>query len=266
MAVSLDAADGERDGVGRGSVVGALDQAFAEVRLSDDLAAGTDPAPVPQARADQGVVHGHQTFRDRYADVAGELERCGARAVLRAVGEAAVGCGPSSIIAVHTARCWRREPGDSLKPAATAPDSSRMRAMKRTSSRGVENARWQGGETTVRPSGTSRTRAISTFTVAPAAHPRYRAWRALRQLLRRSPDALARRLFGRTTRHRSPRPWSGSRRSRYRSPGPGHHPDAGGTPPIRPRRCRARNRLPLIRTCGGCSATGRGPIEGTRYS
>jgi hypothetical protein len=46
-----------------------------------------------------------------------------------------------------------------------------MRAMKRTSSRGVENTRWYGGETTVRPSGTSRTRAISAFTLAPGSTP-----------------------------------------------------------------------------------------------
>ncbi len=51
------------------------------------------------------------------------------------------GAVPSSIIALHTARNCRREPGHSLKPAGLPPDSSRIRAMKRTSSRGVENPR-----------------------------------------------------------------------------------------------------------------------------
>lgn len=49
--------------------------------------------------------------------------------------------------------------------------SSRIRAMNRTSSRGVEKTRWYGGDTTVPPSGTPRARAISAFTFAPGSTP-----------------------------------------------------------------------------------------------
>lgn len=66
------------------------------------------------------------------------------------------GAVPSSGRALHTARNCRREPTHSLKPAGLPPDNPRIRAMKRTSSRGVEKTRWYGGETTVRPPGTSR--------------------------------------------------------------------------------------------------------------
>jgi hypothetical protein len=55
-----------------------------------------------------------------------------------------------------------------LNPVGLPPAGSRAAAMNRTSSRGVANTRWYGGEMTVRPCGTSRTRAISAFAL-PAA-------------------------------------------------------------------------------------------------
>ncbi len=81
------------------------------------------------------------------------------------------GVTPSLSMALHTARNCRREVRHSLKPVGLPPASSRIRPMNRTSSRGVENTRWYGGDTTVCPCGTSRTFAISALTLLPGSTP-----------------------------------------------------------------------------------------------
>ena len=59
----------------------------------------------------------------------------------------------------------------SLKPVGLPSASSRMWAMKRTSSRGVENTLWAGGLTHFFPCGTSRASAISWVTFSPGSTP-----------------------------------------------------------------------------------------------
>lgn len=57
------------------------------------------------------------------------------------------GVTPSATIALQIASRSAREPRQSLNPAGLPPDSSRIQAMRCTSSRGVENALWYDGET-----------------------------------------------------------------------------------------------------------------------
>ena len=66
------------------------------------------------------------------------------------------GAVPSSTIALQIASSSWRVPTHSLKPAGLPPASSRIWAMKRISSRGVENTLWPGGLTHVWPWGTPR--------------------------------------------------------------------------------------------------------------
>lgn len=81
------------------------------------------------------------------------------------------GARPSATIARHTARNSRREPTHSLNPIGLPPASSRSRARNSTSSRGVEKTRCEGGDTTVSPTGTFRSRAISALTFTPGSTP-----------------------------------------------------------------------------------------------
>ncbi len=81
------------------------------------------------------------------------------------------GVTPSASIALQIARKSMREPRHSLKPAGLPPASSRIRAMNRTSSRGVENTRWYDGDTHFSPAGTPRASAISRVTLAPGSTP-----------------------------------------------------------------------------------------------
>ncbi len=78
---------------------------------------------------------------------------------------------PSSTIALQIASSSWREPMHSLKPVGLPPASSRISAMKRTSSRGVLNTLWPGGLTHVSPCGTLRASAISLVTLAPGSTP-----------------------------------------------------------------------------------------------
>ena len=83
----LDAADGHHHrprGVG---VVGALREPLDDVRAGRDLAAGAELDPRPQAGADERVVHGHQPFGQRRADVVGVLHRRRAGPALGAVDD-----------------------------------------------------------------------------------------------------------------------------------------------------------------------------------
>ena len=82
----------------------------------------------------------------------------------------------SSTIALQIASSSWRVPTQSLKPAGLPPASSRMWAMKRISSRGVENTLWPGGLTHVCPCGTLRVSAISLVTLAPGRTPPIPAW------------------------------------------------------------------------------------------
>ncbi len=81
------------------------------------------------------------------------------------------GVTPSSIMALHMASTSTREPTHSLKPIGLPSESSRSRAMKRMSSRGVVNAEWLAGEMHVCPTGTPRASAISSVTLAPGSTP-----------------------------------------------------------------------------------------------
>jgi hypothetical protein len=81
------------------------------------------------------------------------------------------GVVPSSTIALQIASSSWRAPTQSLKPVGLPPASSRMCAMKRTSSRGVEKTLCDGGDTHVSPAGTSRALAISCVTFGPGRTP-----------------------------------------------------------------------------------------------
>ncbi len=58
-----------------------------------------------------------------------------------------------------------------MNPAGLPPFSSRIRAMNSTSSRGVENTRWELGDTHFSPFGTPRASAISAVTLAAGSTP-----------------------------------------------------------------------------------------------
>ena len=81
------------------------------------------------------------------------------------------GVTSSSRIALQMASTSRRVPTHSLKPVGLPPASSRIRAMNRTSSRGVAKTRWCGGLTHFSPCGTLRASAISLVTLAPGSTP-----------------------------------------------------------------------------------------------
>ncbi|MNE48008.1 hypothetical protein D3C80_1424460 [compost metagenome] len=84
-ALRLDAADGEHEATGRVDPVGADGQHAGDVESTDNLAARADTNLVAQVQAHQGVVHEHQAFAHRHADVVAELPWRGAGTAFLAI-------------------------------------------------------------------------------------------------------------------------------------------------------------------------------------
>ncbi len=81
------------------------------------------------------------------------------------------GVTPSATIALQMPRKSERDPRQSLNPAGFPPESSRIFATNRTSSRGVEKTLCAGGDTHFSPLGTPLASAISCVTFAPGSTP-----------------------------------------------------------------------------------------------